>query len=50
VQASSANDIPILAGSAQVFTFSSDNGPLCVAAIAAGATGIISFTPGNTGI
>jgi hypothetical protein len=43
-------DIELPAGSAQVFTMSSSNGPLYAAVIAAGATGRVQFTPGASGI
>jgi hypothetical protein len=41
-------DLPILAGTVEVLTFNpGDNGALYIAAIAAGATGVIYFTPGD---
>lgn len=43
-----ATDLPILAGTVEVLTFSpGSDGSLYIAAIAAGATGTISFTPGS---
>lgn len=46
--AATTSDIPVLAGTIEVLTFAPDEGSdLYLAAIAAGATGTIYFTPGS---
>lgn len=48
VTAQSSNDVPVGPGLYEVLTFSpSQNGDLYIAAIAAGATGLIYFTQGE---
>lgn len=48
VTASSATDLPVGPGLYEILTFSPDaNGELYIAAIAAGATGLIYFTQGE---
>ena len=47
VTAALASGFPVPAGAVEVLTFSPDDGVLYIAAIAAGATGKIYFTPGS---
>src|SRR6185312_8418254 len=42
----STSDIPVPSGAVEVLSFNHPNGPLYCAAIAAGSTGNIYFTPG----
>lgn len=46
VTADVTNDIPVRAGASEIMTFKAPTGGLYIAAIAAGATGKIYFTPG----
>ena len=47
VAATTTTSVPVGPGVTEVLRFQSNGGPLYVAAIAAGSTGIIYFTPGN---